>query len=50
MVVSIDGTRQWLWRAVDSEGEVLDHLVACRTPRQFRAEAAQAWQNATAAT
>jgi transposase-like protein len=27
MVVSIDGNRQRLWRAVDSEGEVLDLLV-----------------------
>jgi transposase-like protein len=27
MVVSIGGNRQWLWRAVDSEGEVLDVLV-----------------------
>jgi putative transposase len=24
MVASIGGNRQWLWRAVDSEGEVLD--------------------------
>ena len=24
MVVSIGGNRQWLWRAVYSEGEVLD--------------------------
>ena len=27
MVVSIGGKRFWLWRAVDSEGEVLDLLV-----------------------
>jgi putative transposase len=27
MVVSIQGTRMYLWRAVDSEGEVLDLLV-----------------------
>ena len=27
IVVSIGGNRQWLWRAVDSEGEVLDLLV-----------------------
>src|SRR4051794_11796478 len=30
MVVSIGGKRQWLWRAVDSEGEVLDLLVQSR--------------------
>ena len=27
MVVNIAGERHWLWRAVDSEGEVLDMLV-----------------------
>jgi transposase-like protein len=27
MVVVIRGTRHWLWRAVDNEGEVLDFLV-----------------------
>jgi transposase-like protein len=27
MVVSIQGRRMYLWRAVDSEGEVLDLLV-----------------------
>jgi putative transposase len=27
MVVSINGRRMYLWRAVDSEGEVLDMLV-----------------------
>ena len=27
MAVSIGGRRMWLWRAVDSEGEVLDILV-----------------------
>ena len=27
MVVTIGGKRLWLWRAVDSEGEVLDLLV-----------------------
>src|SRR3954454_4939132 len=27
MLVSIGGKRQWLWRAVDSEGEVLDLLA-----------------------
>src|SRR5215204_1584218 len=27
MVVAIQGTRMYLWRAVDSEGEVLDLLV-----------------------
>jgi putative transposase len=27
MVVSIQGRRMYLWRAVDSEGEILDLLV-----------------------
>src|SRR4028119_99159 len=44
MVVSIQGRRMYLWRAVDSEGEVLDLLVqpkrdtkaALRRPRQPR--------------
>jgi transposase-like protein len=27
MVVSIEGRRMYLWRAIDSEGEVLDLLV-----------------------
>ena len=30
MVVQIGGKRFWLWRAVDSEGEVLDILVQRR--------------------
>ena len=30
MVVTIAGKRHWLWRAVDSEGEVLDMLVQSR--------------------
>ncbi len=30
MVISIRGDRHWLWRAVDSEGEVLDFLVQRR--------------------
>src|ERR1700712_5128938 len=30
MVVTIGGKRFWLWRAVDSEGEVLDVLVQSR--------------------
>jgi putative transposase len=30
MVVSIGGERQWLWRAVDNEGEVLDLLAQLR--------------------
>jgi putative transposase len=30
MVVTIGGKRRWLWRAVDSEGEVLDLLVQPR--------------------
>ncbi len=36
MVVSINGQRFWLWRAVDSEGEVLDMLVE---PRRDKAAA-----------
>jgi putative transposase len=27
MVVSIQGRRMYLWRAVDSEGEILDMLI-----------------------
>src|ERR1700682_1881693 len=30
MVVGIGGKRFWLWRAVDSEGEVLDMLIQKR--------------------
>jgi transposase-like protein len=30
MVVSIQGHRMYLWRAVDSEGEVLDLLVQAK--------------------
>src|SRR3954454_19250230 len=30
MVVRIGGVRLWLWRAVDSEGEILDILVQRR--------------------
>ena len=30
MVVTINGKRHWLWRAVDNEGEVLDFLVQTR--------------------
>src|SRR3954452_8060784 len=36
MVVLINGQRFWLWRAVDSEGEVLDMLVE---PRRDKAAA-----------
>ena len=36
MVVQIGGKRFWLWRAVDSEGEVLDLLVQ---PRRDKAAA-----------
>jgi transposase-like protein len=36
MVVSIGGRRMYLWRAVDSEGEVLDLLVQ---PRRNKAAA-----------
>ena len=34
MVVSIGGKHQWLWRAVDSEGEVLDLLVQSRRDKR----------------
>ena len=34
MVISISGKRQWLWRAVDSEGEVLDLLVQSRRDKK----------------
>ena len=30
MVIAINGSRHWLWRAVDNEGEVLDFLVQRR--------------------
>lgn len=33
MVVAIGGKRYWLWRAVDSEGEVLDFLIQSRRDR-----------------
>ncbi len=33
MAVSITGNRYWLWRAVDSEGEVLDLLVQRKRDR-----------------
>jgi len=36
MAVVIGGKRLWLWRAVDSEGEILDILVQ---PRRDRAAA-----------
>src|SRR4051812_36727728 len=36
MVVSIQGRRMYLWRAVDSEGEILDILVQ---PRRDKASA-----------
>ena len=34
MVVSIGGNPHWLWRAVDSEGEVLDLLVQSRRDKK----------------
>jgi hypothetical protein len=34
MVVSIQGRRMYLWRAVDSEGEVLDRLVQAQARHQ----------------
>ena len=36
MAVVIGGKRLWLWRAVDSEGEILDMLVQ---PRRDKAAA-----------
>ena len=30
MVISVQGRRMYLWRAVDSEGEILDMLVQSR--------------------
>jgi transposase-like protein len=35
MVITINGSRYWLWRAVDSEGEVLDFLVQRRRDAKF---------------
>jgi len=62
MFVPINGKRMYLWRAVDSEGEVLDthatvyntfnvqrHLIFRKTLRQFRSEAMSVWQTVTAA-
>ena len=34
MAVTIRGERFWLWRAVDSQGEVLDILVQARRDKQ----------------
>jgi putative transposase len=34
MIVSSGGNRQWLWRAVDSEGEVLDLMVQSRRDKK----------------
>ena len=33
MAVQIGGKRLWLWRAVDSEGEVLDILIQPKRDR-----------------
>ncbi len=41
MVVSIQGRRLYLWRAVDSEGEILDLLVPAQA-RQGRGPEAHA--------
>jgi putative transposase len=40
MVVRIGGCHMYLWRAVDSEGEVLDMLVQRRRDKPSRAETA----------
>ena len=42
MVVSIQGRRMYLWRAVDAEGEVLDLLVQ---PRRDKAAALRLMRN-----
>ena len=36
MVISIQGRRMYLWRAVDSEGEVLDLCLDARRPWRLR--------------
>ena len=41
MVVSIAGRRMYMWRAVDSEGEVLEVLVQPRRDRAAALKAAQ---------
>jgi len=41
MMVSIQGHRMYLWRAVDSEGEVLDLLVEAK--RDTKAAGCVAW-------
>ena len=41
MVVSIAGRRMYMWRAVDSEGEVLDVMVQPRRDKAAAGEAAQ---------
>ena len=46
MVVQIGGKRFWLWRAVDSEGEVLDILVQRRRQGCGRKAHAQAAEEA----
>jgi putative transposase len=33
VVVTINGMKHWLWRAVDQHGTVLDVLVQCRRDR-----------------
>jgi transposase-like protein len=42
MVVSIQGRRMYLWRAVDSEGEILDILLQ---PRRDKAAALKLMRN-----
>ena len=51
MVVSIGGKHQWLWRAVDSEGEVLDLLVQSRRDKRaaLRLRAPSRWRDSAAA-
>jgi hypothetical protein len=35
VVVTINGTKHWLWRAVDQHGTVLDVLVQCRRDMRY---------------
>ena len=37
VVITINGKKQWLWRAIDAYGEVLDILVQTRRNRKAAA-------------
>ena len=47
MVIIINGVRHWLWRAVDSNGELLDILVQtrrnARTAKRFISRLIARW-------